>query len=162
MSGFKHFYYEKSCRDIKFLFNWKNSPWFSEDFHAFSDLRSTQSDSQGFWPFGIFKGHPRPQRMVFSSTPKINLPNSDFLKIAIGTSNNPINTHRSRNTCEKVKKSFFSVFFTFRPLRFMGSPDCNFMKIAMGGFYFRSWKKPLLGFFGGRGWPLKRPKGQNP
>ena len=52
LSGFKHFYYKKSCRGIKFLFNWKNLPWFSgayndwiglQDFHAFSDLRSTQS-----------------------------------------------------------------------------------------------------------------------
>ena len=50
---------KKSCRGIKFLFNWKNSPWFSgayndwiglQDFHALSDLRSTQSEqtSQNF------------------------------------------------------------------------------------------------------------------
>ena len=40
---------------------------------------------------------------------------------------------------------FFQDFFTFRQLildmgvfiRFMGSPDCNFMKIAMGEVYFR-------------------------
>jgi hypothetical protein len=29
LSGFKHFYYKKSCCGIKFLFNWKNSPKFS-------------------------------------------------------------------------------------------------------------------------------------
>ena len=43
---------KKSCRGIKFLFNWKNSPWFSgayndwiglQDFHACSDLISRQS-----------------------------------------------------------------------------------------------------------------------
>jgi hypothetical protein len=33
LSGFKHFYYmygmKKSCRDIQFLFNWKDSPQLS-------------------------------------------------------------------------------------------------------------------------------------
>ena len=59
LSGFKKFYHKKSCRGIKFLFNWKNSSWFSgayndwiglQDFHALSDLRSTQSEqtSQNF------------------------------------------------------------------------------------------------------------------
>ena len=55
-------------------------------------------------------------------------------------------------------KNLFSGFFTFRQLilgmevfiMYMGSPDCNFMKIAMGEFYFRgTYKNPLLGGFGG-------------
>ena len=50
------------------------------------------------------------------------------------------------------------IFFSFRQLildigvfiRIMESPDCNFMKIAMGEVYFRgTWKNPLLGGFGG-------------
>ena len=48
----KIFTTKKSCHGIKFLFNWKNLPWFSgvyndwiglQDFHAFSNLRSRQS-----------------------------------------------------------------------------------------------------------------------
>ena len=35
-------------------------------------------------------------------------------------------------------------------IRFMGSPDCDFKKIAMGEVYFRgTWKNPLYGDFGG-------------
>ena len=49
-------------------------------------------------------------------------------------------------------------------IRFMGSPDCDFMKIAMGEVYFQGMylKKNPFGGFWGHGWPLKRPKGQNP
>ena len=49
---------------------------------------------------------------------------------------------------------YFFIFLTFRQLildmgvliRLIGSPDCDFMKIAMGEVYFQgTWKNPLLG-----------------
>ena len=67
--------------------------------------------------------------------------------------------------------AWFSGFSTFGQLTLdmgvfiwsMGSLDCKDMQIAVEKVHFCcTWFLPSFGGFWGRGWPLKRRKGQNP